>query len=277
MKIKKVAAILLFCGLGAFGQTVDKSLYYHVYVFLSSENLTKCTGAGTDISGNEDIPANAEFKITKAADNGDLVIQFLTWKVPTSNTKLRNQLITLNSNLVSTNTDASSGETEDKDIFFKLPLAIFTKYCDLKLDKHSFALGVLVLPIKMRFGGKSGDGTQLRDFTFSNDVSIGLSVGYRYIPNRRFSSNFLTGISLTSVGVTPDNTKNAVSTATNLSAITWHLGYLFQIDNFQIGAFTGVDYLAGNVGRKWDYKDEMWFGIGIGYSIFSSKKTSDTQ
>jgi hypothetical protein len=73
------------------------------------------------------------------------------------------------------------------------------------------------------------------------------------------------------------STKGIATSATNNAAITAHLGTLYQIDNFQIGLFTGIDFLAGEIGVNWKYRRKPWFGIGLGYSIFQAKRTTDTQ
>ncbi|RWY47955.1 hypothetical protein [Mucilaginibacter gilvus] len=275
MKYTLLLIALIFSCMSAFSQSVDKSVYDNVYTFRTSETLLKCSGNGVAILGSDtDIPADVEFSVTKILDDGSLVIQFIEWRISDSDVKVQNTA--LNKSLVSTATD-NSGKPGKKDIFFKLSLKEFNNDCEKEVNAHSFTLGALVLPIKLRFGGNTSNPAHHRDFTFANDISIGLSAGYKYSPNKKYSHNILTGIALTSVSVTPTNTNKTVTTESNLAAITWHFGYLFQIDNFQIGAFTGIDYLAGEVGRNWDYKNKPWFGIGLGYSIFKSKSSSDKQ
>ncbi|MBD1366702.1 hypothetical protein IDJ77_23020 [Mucilaginibacter sp. ZT4R22] len=278
MKYKLLFVSLIFSCKLTFSQTVDKTIYDNVYTFITSETLLKCSGKGVDIAGSaEDIPTGTEFKVTKILDDGNFVIQFLIWNPDGADAAETTKRKNLNTKYVSSTTDQTTGKAGATDRYFKLPLKVFVNSCDKRLNRHSFTLGALVLPIKLRFGGETSDANHHRDFTFANDISIGLSIGYKYSPSKKYSHNFLTGIALTSIGVTPGNTKSTVTSETNLAAITWHLGYLFQIDNFQIGAFTGIDYLGGNVGRNWDYKGKPWFGIGLGYSIFKSKSTSDTQ
>jgi len=293
MKAKILLCLVLLCGtMHLFGQTIDKSVYYNTYVFLTSETLPQCNADGSDITVDgtknptQNIPINSKFKITKIVDQGNLVIQVLPWvPKPTStdsspkNAARNSKYKELNKKLVSTKTDNTTGVAADQDVYLKLPAGTFASDCNLLVPPVSFTVGILTLPIKMRFGDTRSDGTVIRDFTFTNDVNIGLSFGIKFSSGSsgRYSNNILTGISLTSVGVTPEDTKMSVSTATNLAAITWHFGYLYQIDNFQLGAFTGVDYLSGATGRMWNYRNEMWLGIGVGYSLFASKKTTDTQ
>ncbi|MBK0380564.1 hypothetical protein [Mucilaginibacter segetis] len=278
MKLKLITFLLLFFSICSYAQTVDKTIYDNRYSFLTSQSLLQCSGSGVDKAGTlTDIPAHVDFKVTKILEDGNFVIQFLVWEPNNDSDADITAKAQLNKKFVSTTTDLKTGKPGARDLFFKLPLKEFVNGSEKRLTHHSFTLGALVLPIKLRFGGDSQTPNHKRDFTFTSDVSIGLSIGYKYSPSKKYSHNFLTGISLTSVGVTPDNTNNTVTAETNLAAITWHAGYLFQIDNFQIGAFTGIDYLAGNVGRNWDYRNKPWFGIGLGYSIFKSKSTSDTQ
>jgi len=290
MKTKLLITILFFLGIEAKAQTVDKTMYDNVYYFVTSATLQQCSGDGTVPKDNPistDIGSGAQFKITKILASGDFVIHISVAKKPGPHVK---DVAAFNSNLVykaTTNTGQKQGDSgkggnspfspdPSNYIYLYLPATVFNASCDLPLKRNAFALGALTLPIKIRPGEKLSNGTY-RDFSFESDISIGLSIGYKFAPNKHDAYNILTGIDLTSVPVTPETTNNAVTAATNLSAITWHLGFLFQIDNFQIGAFTGIDYLAGNTGRQWMYRNDMWLGVGLGYSIFSPKKTTDTQ
>ncbi|MFI5158965.1 MAG: hypothetical protein ACHQF4_08865 [Sphingobacteriales bacterium] len=302
MKTRLLLAIFILFGVEAKSQAIDKTMYDNSYYFLTSVALQQCDGNGSLLPGpiNINIPPGIKFKITKIKDDGNYVIQILKATKPNSvvhNVKAFNAKFVIssstktpgeqqnqvqqksgngdNSPIGNTGTDDGGGDGEDY-VFILLPSGTFNSSCDTIVKRHSFALGVLTVPIKIRPGEKLSNGTY-RDFSFESDISIGLSFGYKYSPNKHSSYNFLTGVDLTSVPVTPETTNNAVSAATNLSAITWHLGVLFQVNNFQLGAFTGIDYLAGNTGRQWMYRNDMWLGIGIGYSIFSSKKTTDTQ
>ena len=301
MKTKLLLAFFAVYCLTAKSQIVDKTVYDNVYYFLTSTTLQQCSGDGTVPKATvvtSDISPGVQFKVTKILDNGDFVIHILTATKESSvvkNVELFNKTYVMRpaqnkqtkvdqkQKLDSSGTGDNSppGATVTQDgggtyIYLLLPAKTFNSSCDIQIKKNAFALGALTLPIKIRPGEKLSNGNY-RDFAFESDISIGLSIGYKYTANKHDAFNVLTGIDLTSVPVTPTSTNNAVTTATNLSALTWHLGVLFQIDNFQVGAFTGIDYLAGNTGRQWEYRNDMWLGIGIGYSIFSPKKTSDTQ
>lgn len=255
----------------------NKDLFKKIHKFFRSAQLHKCHLNGVLSEGadeTEDILPGYEFKIIDQVDDF-YIIRFSKWtneNYDYLNTKLNGMSSQKNSANANPNFMG-----DDEIIYFKLPLKIFSTKCELAFSRHSFTVGGLVLPIKIRFGAKSADGTIKRDFTFSGDASVGLSAGYKYTGNGTVSHNFLTGLAITSVSVSPATTNKFVTAETNLAAITWHFGYLLEIDRFQFGAFTGIDYLAGEAGRQWMYRHKPWLGVGLGFSFLNHKKTTDTQ
>lgn len=263
--MKKIYILSLLFSLLSYSLSAqEKSEFYKKkYKFYRYALLQKCNVNGVDVTGTETISIGFEFSIVELKDN-QYIIRISKWNDES-----------LNAQYVG-DTQLTTGKKTDK-IFFKLPITDFNEKCEEAVLRHTFTLGVVTLPIKMRFGYKAKDGSKIRDFTFSGDISLGLSAGYKYTRRGRYSHNFLTGIALSSVSVSPATTNGLITDETNLAAITWHLGYLFSVDNFQFGAFTGIDFLGGEVGRKWDYRNQPWLGIGIGYAIFQPKKTTDKQ
>lgn len=244
----------------------DKNFYKKVYQFYKpSGALTECTLDGQAINDpvSQSFLIGNQFKIANEVTT-DYIILFLPWKGNTEkNTRLVNK---------------STNKNIPEPIYFKISKNDFNSKCEEAFEKSSFALGILTLPIKMRFGAKSQDGSYYkRDFTFTGDVSFGFSAGWKYRYSRNTAVNILGGLAVSSIGVSPSTTNKIIATETNVSAITWHAGVLYEIDNFQIGGFTGVDYLAGEVGRNWMYRNSPWFGVGIGYSFLKAKKTSGDQ
>lgn len=173
----------------------------------------------------------------------------------------------------------------ERVIYFKLPRSLFQTACDERLAKCGFTFGALVMPIKMRFGSNktmtttpSGGGTPItthnKNFTFSGEISAGLVVGVKHDFNNRSSLSLLTGISLTSIPIDDESTGGFVASPTNVSAISWPIGALLQFDRVQFGLFVGLDYLSGEVAHHWKYKDNLWLGIGIGFSIFTVRSSN---
>ena len=238
--------------------------------YLLTQNLTlqTCDAVGNNPGSSQMVFRGFEFKVDKVLTN-DVVIHFLKWtKDAAKNTAYFN---------------SKSTTANTPDIYFLLPLNQFQTTIE-KHRKAPFALGIAIVPIKMRFGNskKSKATIDSRYFNFESAVSLGFSVGCNVkLDKSKFTARnnlaFLAGISLSSVPLDSFTTKGFLKTNTNNASITGHIGMLYQIDNFQIGVFTGIDYLAGEVGNQWKYRNKPWVGIGLGYSIFQAKKTTDTQ
>jgi len=236
------------------------------YTFIQPERLNKCNLIGDVIAGNDIIDAGVQFVIKKKLATY-YVIQIL---INTTDNAFNTKFVG-----VPDKQQLLAGPV----IYFNLPYSTFVSSCEERLQKTSFTLGAVIIPIKMRFGSSAiVNGQHLRNFDFQGNVNLGLLVGFKLQPTHRYSFSFLTGISLTSVPVDSATTQGFITQSTNNAALTWNiLGIVYQIDNFQIGVITGIDYLSGEIAHHWVYRNRPWLGIGLGFSIFSPKKTSDTQ
>lgn len=225
-----------------------------------------------------------------SSDNGEtVIIKFLKWNISTTGNGANKNLKDPNSDRVIFNNRFFSANFTtnfrrpprlSEYRYFKITRLEFDSRCKEFLPKSQFSVGVLTLPIKIRFGNKTSDETKKIYSSFTGNISAGLSLGYKRNFNRNkkpWSLTGLTGFSLTSVPVSGETTNNFVQSETNEAALTWHVGLLSSIDNFQIGVFMGVDYLSGKINKEWDYRNKPWLGIGIGFSFFNSKKTTDIQ
>lgn len=166
------------------------------------------------------------------------------------------------------------------DIYFSLPKSDFVTNGGDKIPQSDFIFGLTTLPIKMRFGNPEVEnGKQKRYFDFAGEISLGISTGWRRRTDPINSFSVLTGIAITSVPIDSFTSKGLFTSPTNVSALTWHLGILYQHKVFQIGLFSGIDYLKGELGKRWVYRHQPWLGIGLGIAIlntdpaaFSAKK-----
>ena len=248
----------------------------------------------TDRLGNAVDPPNSDiaerdyqFRVINITEEGNLVIRFLHWNATTiakkrepPDSKVTNRdPNSLNSRfrLKDSQNANSSGNKEKNLRYFRISRADFDIRCEEKLPPNQFSVGATTLPIKVRFGEKNQDGTNKSYTTFSGNISVGMSFGLKHNYNKTFAINYLGGFSLSSIPVSAETTNSYVDEETNQAALTWHLGILAEINNFQIGVFTGIDYLSGKINKEWIYKDKPWLGVGIGFSFFNAKKTTDTQ
>lgn len=160
-------------------------------------------------------------------------------------------------------------------------LAGFTTRFGSPIPLVSFASAAITVPIKIRFGDGSREsdlvdenGQRRRFSNFEGNVNIGATAGIRLrldLKGRSFLS-LIGGLSLGSTKVTEDtaDVKNEIAAAT-LSPFS---GILFEYDDFQVGTFLGWDHLDGVTGRTWVYQGKPWLGVGLGYKIFSGKKSN---
>ena len=148
--------------------------------------------------------------------------------------------------------------------------------------KISFVSTAMIIPIKIRFGDGSKtsevideNGRRTRFSNFEGNVNIGGTAGVRLRlhPNGRSFLNVVGGLSL---GTTP-LTKETAAVESNVNATTLSpfSGLLFEYDSFQVGLFYGWDNIGGSMGRTWVYQGKPWMGVGLGYKVFSTKKSAN--
>ncbi|MFW0714506.1 hypothetical protein [Pedobacter sp. N23S346] len=145
---------------------------------------------------------------------------------------------------------------------FFIPLKDFNDKCEsIYPHKIGFTWGFLTLPIKARFGNAKAP------FTFEEKINFGISAGVRWQRvNRVYSaSNLLGGVSVGGVKIDKDN---------SASALSFSAGYMYQYDTFQIGIFTGVDFIDKSAGVSWGHQGKPWVGFAIGFSLFGEGKTT---
>ena len=270
-------------------QLSTDELLSKVWQFKMATSIDETDKLGKKVSPpHSDITERGyQFRVVNITGDGDLVIRFLFWNATTSkNKKLPPDAAPINAGRDSLNKrflmkDSSrndSRENKEKPFrYFVISRAEFDARCEEKLPANQFSVGAMTLPMKLRFGQKNEDGTNKSYSSFTGNISVGLSFGLKHNYNKTFAINYLGGFSLSAIPVSAETTNNYVEDETNQSAVTWHLGILAEINNFQIGVFTGIDYLSGKVNKEWIYKDKPWLGVGIGFSFFNAKKTTDTQ
>ena len=259
---KSILLIFVFLSLELFSQ--DNKTYEFKYGI----QLNECNALGTPTGKSEIINKGTDFTIEQIQPNGDFIIHIIKFKNTDKNAGLNAKLV--------------FNPDETKKLFL-LPKSSFTDNSEIKyvVPKHSFTFGAVTVPIKLRFGSKDNDGNRKRYFDFTSDVNIGLSAGYKLRPYRNdsFAINFLGGFSITSVEVDEQTTNNFVLTNTKAAAFTPNLSIVFEAKNFQIGIFSGIDFLSGELSDNWIYQNKPWLGIGLGYGIFSKdkKESNDTE
>ena len=279
---------LLFA-IDSIAQTSTNDLLSKVWQFKMPTRVTESDNLGTPVNpaNVETADINYQFRVVNV-NSESLVIKFLLWNVPIQNnagvrnfttTAANSKNAALNERFVMRQylANALTDNQAPNFRYFIISRADFESRCEDKMPKNQFTLGAMTLPIKMRFGQKDNNGTNKSYTSFTGNLSLGLSFGLKHNYNNSFAINYLTGFSLSSIPVSSETTNDFIANETNQAAVTWHLGVLAEINNFQVGVFTGIDYLSGKINKEWVYKNRPWLGVGIGFSFFNAKKTTDTQ
>ena len=113
--------------------------------------------------------------------------------------------------------------------------------------------GTLVVPFKLR----------ANDGSLTGDATIGMYAGIRKDLFSIFDTIFLASFGLSNITVSAGENDNE----TRLG-VTVALGFIItDWDKVQIGFITGIDHLGGETGKNWEYEDDPWFSVMIGYTF----------
>ncbi|MFC5283427.1 hypothetical protein [Pedobacter alpinus] len=125
-------------------------------------------------------------------------------------------------------------------------------------------IGLLVMPIKLRpFATEKGQ------FDFASGISVGPTFSWTVHHNWKtnFTHNFLAYIGLSSY--TADESKIKVQRDDyKLSMFSPAVGWMWEKNNVQLSFLVGVDFPGGSIQQNWVYRNQPWFGIGLGISLF---------
>ncbi len=255
-KISPFVCFLLLFSLTSFGQT-DIRENRHTFKFNIS--LNEC-----DFDGTLVIPAKSEvmekgwkFRVLNIVNDGkDYVIQISKFTDDSPESKAQNAITYQKANL--------------ENIYFKISLTQYLSFAEELKRRGSFVVGASTTLIKIR----SGNGKDINDedviySEFGNDFNIGITAGWRvnnYEDNVAVS--IVGGIGFASIKVTPQTTRDFITSESSQSAITFSGGLIFEVEKFQISTFVGIDTMSGEIGRNWIYRNRPWIGVGFGYEIF---------
>ena len=134
---------------------------------------------------------------------------------------------------------------------------------------HSFTWGFSTIPIKLRFKNENAP------FQYETGFSLGVNAGYefQFQSKTKQSLGLLVGVGISTVNITPETVNNYIDKSTTTGAFTPSLGIVYSFESFQVGLFSGLDIIPGELGQNWDYRNKPWLGVGLGFTIFQKNKT----
>jgi len=136
-----------------------------------------------------------------------------------------------------------------------------------------WSIGLLVLPIKVRpFATESGQ------FDFSNGFSVGTTFSWTVHHNWKtnFTHSFLIYAGISSYKADESKIKETREDYT-IATFSPALGWMWEKNNVQLGILMGVDFPSGNLQQKWVYRNQPWFGIGVGIAMFKINNEEQTK
>lgn len=147
----------------------------------------------------------------------------------------------------------SSGDIEadkivDEDVEYVLPTNINGVPISSSTTRSGKTSGLLVVPYKYR----NDDGA------ITGEATVGYYAGWE----TRLGTLLLSA-GLSQVSIPVSETENE-----NQSAVTLAAGYLLSNwDSIDLGLVVGIDHIGGSKGEDWQYEDDPWFSLMIGWNF----------
>ena len=265
--------ICLITALMFFTSGFTQSIVGKIYVTASDE----LTVYGVDSNGNLDSTKRytasngTKFSVIGFDANNNVKITF--WRFPFYNEATKKWEYTHRRSIkresfYTYSTDQEFIGSWANYLQFAIPPSVLNSSCKEYFGaKKEFTWGVMTLPIKARFGnGKN------KYFDFEERLNLGFVFGLKnqlkgYIPQ---SINYLAGFGIVNARTDSLSLKDVqYYDGKNSLALSFHIGVLYQIETFQVGLFTGFDFVPTHVGRVWMHQGKPWLGLAIGVSLFS--------
>lgn len=247
--------------------------------FFANAKALPCDAFGRVENNDDEVIIDPDpairFNIEYVSDNGYVIYIYQK----TDNEKNSSGATVLTSKASEFNQKYNSTDgalNSSKKKYFLLSFDEYERSAYKLLKKSSFVVGAATSIIKIRPGIKS---TYDRDFPvyfdYGNDFSLGVLFGWKFNstnPTKKSAFNALFGFGTVALPTDSLRTKGFLTSPATNQGLYGSFGLVMDYQNFQFGVFTGVDWMTGEAGRHWIYRDRPWFGISIGYSIFKTKK-----
>lgn len=253
----------------------------NTYVFAGYVQLKACDNLGANASNVPTTAPNGTlFTVANVTEGNDLVIVFLTFKIPpkgkdNDEKAVKHQLALKNRAIYNFKTNAEKGvrsmvNTDDNIQFFLLTKADFDAYCALfvKTARWSLTFGSSTTPFKFRS----------HPSLFTTNLNLGANVSLQYKIGKDFSVGAIAGISLSSVTLDSFSTKGVVMTSTDRPAVTPTADLIFGYKNINLIVGFGWDIVNRTTAleNSWIYNGSRWVGLGIGISLFNPSTTTSS-
>jgi hypothetical protein len=142
-----------------------------------------------------------------------------------------------------------------------------TKSYKTLIPKISYGANIL-LPFKLR---TKIEGENIR---ITPDITLGGYIGFKW----RLSSTIpfyvttpVISLGLATLSINDNNNSSSTTQGDGtVLGITGSTGFVFQINDFEMGLMVGWDRASGELGKDWIYNGKAWYSFSIGYSFFGN-------
>lgn len=139
--------------------------------------------------------------------------------------------------------------------------------CQDKISFSDFDISPLVIPLKIR------PAIINNPLQFNGDVAIGPYFGYQrgaksynQLEMTQTTLTFCLFTSPTMINLNPLNTTSTATTDSVLGVSTG-AGILFDLNDFQFGLVSGLDFISGSASKKWSYQGKPWYSFSFAYNL----------
>lgn len=119
-----------------------------------------------------------------------------------------------------------------------------------------------------KFRPKVGD----KNYIFSPELSLGPFIGANFRMDKKLPIflNLILSAGINSININ-DNVQLDEDEKDGLAlGFYTSVGAVVQINDFQVGALYGYDFVSGEMGKNWLYNEKPWFSFSIGFNFLSS-------
>jgi hypothetical protein len=161
------------------------------------------------------------------------------------------------------------------------PSAIPLNYKIYKMTKTDYArvkgakgreilsFGALALPVKLR----SSEGEVHFETDFNVNFALAVRLGESFIND--WDLTWQIGFGLGSTDLTSSNSSIEQGKDQSVETITGLTGLNLRFQTFQVGLYTGVDYINNQSEYNWKYNGNMFISAGIGINIFGGQSKKE--
>lgn len=118
-----------------------------------------------------------------------------------------------------------------------------------------------------------------KNYIFTPELSLGPFIGANFRMDKRLPIffNAIASAGINSINI-QDNVQIEKDGKDGLAlGFYGSIGAVIQVNDFQIGALYGYDFVSGEMGKNWLYNEKPWFSFSIGFNFLSSVNKAEAK